>query len=813
MAQAVRWDLIADPRRFQRGFKDAERTADSFSRTIHRVGGLVAGAFAGISVVQVFKGFLDEGREAQKVGAQTAAVIKSTGAAAGLTAKGFENLAGRLSKYAAIDDEVIQGGENILATFTRIKAGGPDQVFERASKAALDMAASMGHGKVTADNLQSANLRLGKALNDPLKGMTALTRVGVTFSDQQREQIKNFVEAGDTAKAQGVILDEVAKEFGGSAGAAATGWDRFKVSLGNFQEFVGTALIPIIDRAGNFLGNDLIPQLQTFATNVAKEFGPALGSLTDKIQEKFDTFSLDAKIFGRNLAAKVKGITQAIIIGFQQGLKTGDWSQLSTILGNVLADAIGNGADLMVRAFGGVDWVNVGKQVGGHAFGFAVGFISALFTDLFDVARKHPLDVALFAATILPVGKISGALSKVVEHIPFLRIFAPMLKALHGLTEPINRAIGRIIRVFGEGFAEGFGRVFPRIGKLLDQLLQGQLIGGIRNLFGRIRKAGRDLIHNLAGGIGEEFGTIVRNIAGVISRLVRPFRNAAVWLISKGRALVSGLVAGIRGALGSVGGVLRQLRDAIVGGIKRLFGIHSPSTVMAGLGGHLVAGLVRGLIGNAGSLRAVIKSLGLSVTDWFASSIGGLLGGFLGTGNIRFTGGPIVDLARNMAAQMGWVGAQWAALYQIVAHESGWNPNAQNPTSTAYGLFQFLNSTWAGTGIGKTSNPALQIAAGLNYIRQAYGDPVRAWAFWQGHHWYGEGGVFSKPSIIGVGERGPEAVVPLDRLSSGIDYGRLAAAIVDALERRPPVVRVDDIHTGLLAKKGRRLGGVRLGLE
>src|SRR3954453_10111051 len=86
--------------------------------------------------------------------------------------------------------------------------------------------------------------------------------------------------------------------------------------------------------------------------------------------------------------------------------------------------------------------------------------------------------------------------------------------------------------------------------------------------------------------------------------------------------------------------------------------------------------------------------------------------------------------------QLGGNTGQSSCLNQLWQRESGWNPNAQNPTSTAYGIAQFLNSTWASTGIAKTSNPYRQIDAGLIYIRQRYGTPCAAWAFWQSHKWY-----------------------------------------------------------------------------
>jgi hypothetical protein len=79
---------------------------------------------------------------------------------------------------------------------------------------------------------------------------------------------------------------------------------------------------------------------------------------------------------------------------------------------------------------------------------------------------------------------------------------------------------------------------------------------------------------------------------------------------------------------------------------------------------------------------------------------------------------------------------QFSCLDQMWMHESSWNPNADNPTSTAYGIPQFLDSTWAGTGYAKTSDPYTQIDAGLVYIAKAYGTPCGAWSFWQANHYY-----------------------------------------------------------------------------
>ena len=79
---------------------------------------------------------------------------------------------------------------------------------------------------------------------------------------------------------------------------------------------------------------------------------------------------------------------------------------------------------------------------------------------------------------------------------------------------------------------------------------------------------------------------------------------------------------------------------------------------------------------------------------------------------------------------------QFGCLEKLWGKESGWNPNAQNPTSTAYGIPQFLNSTWASTGIAKTSDGYRQIDAGLIYIENRFGSPCGAWSHSQAKGWY-----------------------------------------------------------------------------
>jgi hypothetical protein len=103
--------------------------------------------------------------------------------------------------------------------------------------------------------------------------------------------------------------------------------------------------------------------------------------------------------------------------------------------------------------------------------------------------------------------------------------------------------------------------------------------------------------------------------------------------------------------------------------------------------------------------------------------------------------GPIVDIVRSVATKYGWgSGNEWNSLVQLIKKESSFRNTAQNPTSTAYGLFQFLNSTWGTVGGYKTSDPGLQTEFGLRYIKGRYGSPSQALQFHLANNWYGEGG-------------------------------------------------------------------------
>jgi hypothetical protein len=187
--------------------------------------------------------------EAENVLQQTGAVIKSTGGAAHVTADQVAELSDALSTKAGVDDEVIQAGENMLLTFKNIRneAGAQNDIFNQASVAALDLAAGYAAASGSQINLKSATIQLGKALNDPIAGMSSLTRVGVQFTEEQQKQIAQLVKHNNLMGAQKIILQEVTSQFQGSAEAQATASGKARVAFENLAETVGGVLAPAFE--------------------------------------------------------------------------------------------------------------------------------------------------------------------------------------------------------------------------------------------------------------------------------------------------------------------------------------------------------------------------------------------------------------------------------------------------------------------------------------------------------------------------------------------------------------------------------------
>ena len=157
------------------------------------------------------------------------AVLQATGGAAGFTADEMKKMAGELSGVTNFTSDAITKGQSLLATFNQIKGVN----FKRAQEAMLDMSQVFGQ------DIKSSSVQLGKALQDPIKGMNAMARVGVSFSKSQQDAIKNFIKQNDLLSAQNMILAAVEGQVGGAAKAAANPITIMKNAFGELLKRVG----------------------------------------------------------------------------------------------------------------------------------------------------------------------------------------------------------------------------------------------------------------------------------------------------------------------------------------------------------------------------------------------------------------------------------------------------------------------------------------------------------------------------------------------------------------------------------------------
>lgn len=293
--------LSLDDKDFQKGmknadsgFKSAKDKMKDFGDGVRNTGLVIMGAAT--PFLAFAASAVQSAGDSQRAVAQLEAAIKSTGGAAGVTSEHAQGLAGALQQVTMFSDETTLSAENMLLTFTNIGAGGG--VFDLATQTALDMATALG-GDVT-----NSAMQLGKALNDPINGITALTRVGVTFSDSQKAAIEAMVKTGDTAGAQKLILAELQKEFGGSATAAGQTFPGQLAILNNkfdeVKEKIGAALIPAL-------------------MDIVKNIGPIIDKIALWIEKNpelvKDILLATGVVFGLGVAMTLLGTAIGIVSG------------------------------------------------------------------------------------------------------------------------------------------------------------------------------------------------------------------------------------------------------------------------------------------------------------------------------------------------------------------------------------------------------------------------------------------------------------------------------------------------------------------
>lgn len=249
-------------------FKSVGNQMQSVGDKMGRVGGsltkgltlpIIAG---GVALLAFGKGAEDAAIANRKLGA----VLDSMGYPQ--ATKRVSDYAESLERSLAVDADVIKATQTKLATFKNLTASVNDAggAFDRATLAALDLAAA-GFGSAEQNAVQ-----LGKALQDPVKGITALGRAGVTFTEQEKEKIKTLVESGNLLGAQNMVLKAIEGQVGGTAEAGASSFEKMKLSLLQIADAIGMAVLPLINQLSDFISNTLVPTVVPMIDRMVESF-------------------------------------------------------------------------------------------------------------------------------------------------------------------------------------------------------------------------------------------------------------------------------------------------------------------------------------------------------------------------------------------------------------------------------------------------------------------------------------------------------------------------------------------------------------
>lgn len=235
----------ADLKAFSTAMQNSERQIKKMGRSLKKVGtNLTIGVTA--PLLAIGAAGVKAWDEQEKAIAQVNAGLEATAGAVGFTSEQLQKMAEDLQNNTLFGDEkILKDATAQLLTFTNIA----NEQFARTQQAALDLATRLD------GDLKSASIQLGKALNDPVANLSALSRSGIQFSTEQKKVIKALVETNRLADAQTIILDELERQYGGSAEAAA------KAGLGPFQQ-LGNILGDLTEDFGKLIAEALLPFIE-----------------------------------------------------------------------------------------------------------------------------------------------------------------------------------------------------------------------------------------------------------------------------------------------------------------------------------------------------------------------------------------------------------------------------------------------------------------------------------------------------------------------------------------------------------------------
>ena len=566
---ALRATLGLDSAAFEAGAKSAERRmarmADRLGRTGRRMQSVGTRMSIGVTLplVALAKKSIDAAGKQEQAVKSMEAVLESMGDGAGYTSEQLQGMASDLQGVSTFGDEdILTGVTANLLTFGNISG----KVFSDAQQLALDLSARLG------TDLQGSAIMLGKALNDPVTGLTALSRVGVSFTEDQKAMIKAMAEGGNVAGAQALMIEELQRQYSGQAAAlAATDTGKMtqaSMAIGDAMEKIGAVMLPILGdlavRVKEMVEafSDLSPETQRWvviAGGIAAAVGPAVAALGLMLRGiRPIRVALAAMTWPIGLAVlAIGGLGVAVYKNWDViREKYPAIAGLITGVADGLRDALERAKAAIVGVMDGIEVVVVG-------LGDTVeNVLNGKWSDAW--------------AGLSMAGQ--GALDALQEIVDFFFNDAVQAFGVWG-----NRMIGS----FAASLSDGVGQVGVATGELWDAIRTE-----VASWPGRMRDAGVRAITGLIDGIRSMIPGLTSEMQGIPNITVDALPSGVPLPMSD---IGAGGVKGVEDYLSDLEGAGARAADAVEDGFRSQAEIRSPSRVFARLGTMLMQGLAGGI--------------------------------------------------------------------------------------------------------------------------------------------------------------------------------------------------------------------------
>jgi phage-related protein len=292
---SVKARINADTSNFDKGMKDAQNSANSLSNTFSNLQSTINNVFKFAGIAVGTKALFDFGKKAVSAADDAnrhfkmlESTIKVTGASSWTSSEDLENMAKSYAKSTNYSVTEVEKMQTVLLGFKNISG----DTFKSASDAILDMSSVMGM------DLTSAVQTVGKALDDPVKGLDSLRRQGFAFTDEQKEELAQLVKNGEQMKAQQIILNELATTYGGAAQEGQSAFAQFQHSMDDVYETIGNKLMPIVnsfmsllaklgENIAKFLNSSEFNKFATILAGVLSKVKDALSNIINYISNVF----------------------------------------------------------------------------------------------------------------------------------------------------------------------------------------------------------------------------------------------------------------------------------------------------------------------------------------------------------------------------------------------------------------------------------------------------------------------------------------------------------------------------------------------